>query len=363
MQVTRRWQLPFGGRRGPEVEFPGEKGFVGGTIDDSAGFVTLGARQYDPELGRFLSVDPLMDLTDPQQMHGYTYSNNSPITYSDPSGLFFGWFKNVVSTVVKVVKQRYFQRPRWSGGGYSKKRSTRTAGYSRPGGGASGVGGVSVAQNSFWGDVGNWLVDAGEWIVDNGSDLGHLTLDGVGLVPGIGIVADGLNCAWYGLEGNGVDAGLSCAGALPGGQAATLTKWFGKGADAAGDAAGAGRRSGGGPPGCNSFVPGTGVLLADGSVKSIEEVGDRVWATDPETGEEGPRTVVATITSSGIKELVEITVDVDGADGDKTATVVATAEHPFWVDDQGHWLHADQLALGSELLTADGERFEVLSLD
>ncbi|WP_232285317.1 RHS repeat-associated core domain-containing protein [Saccharomonospora xinjiangensis] len=148
MQVTRRWQLPFGGRRGPEVEFPGEKGFVGGTIDDSADLVTLGARQYDPELGRLLSVDPLMDVTGPQQMHGYSYSNNSPITYSDPSGLFFGWFKNVVSTVVKVVK-RYFQRPQWSGGGYSKRQNTRTAGYSRPSGGASGVGGVLVAQNSF----------------------------------------------------------------------------------------------------------------------------------------------------------------------------------------------------------------------
>ncbi|WP_255283733.1 RHS repeat-associated core domain-containing protein, partial [Saccharomonospora azurea] len=109
MQVTRRWQLPFGGPRGPEVEFPGEKGFVGGTIDDSADFVTLGARQYAPELGRFLSVDPLMDPTDPQQMHGYTYSNNSPITYSDPSGLFLEWFTKVVSSAVKVAK-RYFQR-------------------------------------------------------------------------------------------------------------------------------------------------------------------------------------------------------------------------------------------------------------
>jgi hypothetical protein len=112
-------------------------------------------------------------------------------------------------------------------------------------------------------------------------------------------------------------------------------------------------------------VPGTGVLLADGRVKPVEEVevGDRVWATDPETGEEGPRTVVATITSSGIKELVEVTVDIDGADGDKTATVVATAEHPFWVDDQGRWLNADALTPGNDLLTADGERVEVLSTE
>jgi hypothetical protein len=95
-------------------------------------------------------------------------------------------------------------------------------------------------------------------------------------------------------------------------------------------------------------VPGAGVLLADGRVKPVEE---------------GPRTVVATITSSGIKELVEITVDIDGADGDKTTTVVATAEHPFWVDDQGRWLNADALTPGNDLLTADGERVEVLSTE
>ncbi|WP_218015778.1 polymorphic toxin-type HINT domain-containing protein, partial [Saccharomonospora azurea] len=162
------------------------------------------------------------------------------------------------------------------------------------------------------------------------------------------------------------NAAFSCGAAAPlAGIAATFTKWFRKGADAAGDVAGAGRRSGGGPPGCSSFVPGTGVLLADGRVKPVEEVevGDRVWATDPETGEEGPRTVVATITSSGIKELVEITVDIDGADGDKTTTVVATAEHPFWVDDQGRWLNANALTPGNDLRSADGDQFQVLSLE
>ncbi len=47
----------------------------------------LNAREYDPTLGRFISVDPVMDLTDPQQWHAYAYSHNSPVTFSDPSGL------------------------------------------------------------------------------------------------------------------------------------------------------------------------------------------------------------------------------------------------------------------------------------
>jgi hypothetical protein len=38
-------------------------------------------------LGKFISVDPIMDLTDPQQWNAYSYANNSPVTLSDPTGL------------------------------------------------------------------------------------------------------------------------------------------------------------------------------------------------------------------------------------------------------------------------------------
>ncbi len=47
----------------------------------------LGARYYDETLGRFLSVDPLLDLADPQQWNGYAYANNNPTSMTDPSGL------------------------------------------------------------------------------------------------------------------------------------------------------------------------------------------------------------------------------------------------------------------------------------
>ena len=45
------------------------------------------AADPNPTHGRFLSVDPIMDLTDPAQWHAYTYANNNPTTYSDPTGL------------------------------------------------------------------------------------------------------------------------------------------------------------------------------------------------------------------------------------------------------------------------------------
>ncbi len=84
---TRRRMLPFGeDRTTPPPTWMGTKGFVDGT-QDPTGLTHLGAREYDPTLGRFISIDPIMDLTDPQQWHPYTYANNSPVTFSDPSGL------------------------------------------------------------------------------------------------------------------------------------------------------------------------------------------------------------------------------------------------------------------------------------
>ncbi|MGW3887975.1 RHS repeat-associated core domain-containing protein [Micromonospora chokoriensis] len=87
MAVTRRLLTPYGTARGGTGTWPGERGFVGGTIDPGTGLTHLGAREYDPGTGRFISVDPIIDIDDPQQMHGYAYSSNNPTSFSDPDGL------------------------------------------------------------------------------------------------------------------------------------------------------------------------------------------------------------------------------------------------------------------------------------
>lgn len=84
--VTTRRQTPYGQPRGTNPTWPNPKGFVGGD-NDPTGRTHVGAREYDPNLGRFISVDPIQDLNDPQQWNAYAYSNNSPITFSDPTGL------------------------------------------------------------------------------------------------------------------------------------------------------------------------------------------------------------------------------------------------------------------------------------
>ncbi|ALG08388.1 hypothetical protein AOZ06_17045 [Kibdelosporangium phytohabitans] len=105
-EVTRRRTDPFGETRGAQAtQWPGQKGFVGGTIDADTGLTQLGQRAYDPSTGKFISADPEIEYTEPQQMNAYAYANNNPVTFSDPDGRF--WVVVVVAAVVlRVVAVR-----------------------------------------------------------------------------------------------------------------------------------------------------------------------------------------------------------------------------------------------------------------
>lgn len=67
--------------------------FTGQYLDDSTGLYYYGARYYDPDLGRFISPDPLY-LADPERCTGnpiscslFAYANNNPMSFIDPTGL------------------------------------------------------------------------------------------------------------------------------------------------------------------------------------------------------------------------------------------------------------------------------------
>ncbi len=79
-------KTPFGGTRGSDL-LPGQRRFVGGTVDAATSLIQIGTRPYDPAQGRFLTSDPLIDTEDPAQVaSAYSYAHNDPITLSDPSG-------------------------------------------------------------------------------------------------------------------------------------------------------------------------------------------------------------------------------------------------------------------------------------
>ncbi|MFJ7415614.1 RHS repeat-associated core domain-containing protein [Streptomyces sp. NPDC098077] len=112
----------------------------------------------------------------------------------------------------------------------------------------------------------------------------------------------------------------------------------------------------------NSFTGDTPVVMADGSRKTIKDVkvGDKVLATDPETGESGPRKVTALIEGSGKKQLVDISVQ--SPDGSTDNIVSATEGHPFWVADSQEWVDAGQLKTGQWLQTSAGTWVQITAL-
>ncbi|MET9627637.1 RHS repeat-associated core domain-containing protein [Lentzea sp. NPDC006480] len=87
--VDQRRQTPFGQERGQTASWPNGYGFLFGA-KEPGGLTNVGVRQYDSETGRFTSADPLVDADTPQQMHGYAYANNSPVTFTDPTGESWG---------------------------------------------------------------------------------------------------------------------------------------------------------------------------------------------------------------------------------------------------------------------------------
>ncbi|MDF3146227.1 ricin-type beta-trefoil lectin domain protein, partial [Streptomyces sp. T21Q-yed] len=87
--ISRRSFAPYGEVRGLRpTSWPSSRGYLGTGVDDyTSGLTHLGAREYDQSAGRFISADPVVDITDPLQINGYAYANNNPVTKGDPDGL------------------------------------------------------------------------------------------------------------------------------------------------------------------------------------------------------------------------------------------------------------------------------------
>ncbi|WP_234329526.1 MULTISPECIES: RHS repeat-associated core domain-containing protein [unclassified Streptomyces] len=85
--VTKRYTTPFGAPRGTKpTSWPDDKAFLGKPADDATGLTHVGAREYDPTTGQFVSVDSLLNLQQHQSLNGYAYGNNNPATLADPAG-------------------------------------------------------------------------------------------------------------------------------------------------------------------------------------------------------------------------------------------------------------------------------------
>ena len=90
---------PFGARRGSDwqgapsaadltaIGNSTPDGFTGHEMLDGVGLIHMNGRVYDPAVGRFLSVDPIVRAVDASQSwNGYGYVEGRTLSWTDPSG-------------------------------------------------------------------------------------------------------------------------------------------------------------------------------------------------------------------------------------------------------------------------------------
>ncbi|MER6786184.1 RHS repeat-associated core domain-containing protein [Streptomyces sp. NPDC000658] len=373
--ISQRRFDPYGVERGEKLgPWPGERGYVGGTIDASTGLTHLGAREYDSAIGKFISVDPIIDYTRPNQINGYAYADNTPVTLSDPSGLescypvycsaYAGTYKK--ETGNKGVDKAQSDADAASANVASAQAQQSSAKKRIQSAGkalikiARDILGVDAALDCISsGDVGA----CGETLLNiAGSFAGGLAgkilakygapwkwAKGLRLVKRVtGLVKDLIGGA----------KGLFKANKALGKARMGLAKATEKLAEARKKAAAALRRNKGTCEAPHSFLPGTKVLLANGKTKPIEKIklGDKIKATDPKSGATTVREVVGTIVTEDDKHFVDLTIK--GKSG-KRETLVSTDTHPFWVDSEKAWYPAGDLEPGMRLHTATGRSVDL----
>ncbi|WP_229379088.1 ricin-type beta-trefoil lectin domain protein [Streptomyces sp. VRA16 Mangrove soil] len=392
---------PFGTERAESASWLSHQGYVGGGEDSSTGLIHLGAREYDPVTGRFLSADPVVDLGDPVQLNGYVYSENNPVTYADPSGLSSG-----------TDASDYYDGPSDSAVAGARSTASRTLGDV-----ILSTGWAVLKEFLGWNDVvgcfsrgdlwacGSLLMDAIPWgaIFSKGKKIwGAIRATMSAVSAWRKAVTQAKKILAIAKKAWEVARKMAAAAKAAAKRAAQLkkkaqaakaaatraakrqTQKIGnatqrkarsearktasskpsttarKKSEGGGNETSSAKGEGDGDT-CNSFVPGTRVLMADGTTKAIQDVklGDKVLATDPDTGDTTVETVTAEIKGQGLKHLVKVTIDIDGKKGTKTASVTATDGHPFWVEELHAWVPATSLKSGEWLRTSAGTYVQI----
>lgn len=407
-QVVRRQYKPFGESRDQTGTWIGQQGYVGGTQDDNTGLTNLGAREYDPSIGRFLSPDPILDPGSPQTWNAYDYAGDSPVTESDPSGLCMADQCGVGYPI--------------GGTGTSKSNPTRyvETGPVDPGGQnhavchqgrcsdghTLGAPGGNISKQTYDPQAEAKAVQRAKATADasaaaakkQASGLKHQLLSLVADVLGL---TDAYNCFTKGDVMGCINTALT---AVPWGKvfkaikvgveafkvwrsldrAYTAVKDAEEAAKLAEDAVKAehavaeareAESAGADAASCatHSFVSSTGVRLADGTSKPISKVkvGDTVLATDPQTGVTAPEKVQNVIVTKTDKDFTTLTLDTAPVRGppQKTKaaaptrqTLTTTWHHPFWDATHHRWTNAHDLTAGTKLRTTDGTTVTVAEL-
>ncbi len=82
--VTRNSYEPYGGAYNGSID---GTGYTGHVMDQATGLTYMQQRYYDPQVGRFLSADPMAsDMNNGWNFNRYNYAANNPYKFTDPDG-------------------------------------------------------------------------------------------------------------------------------------------------------------------------------------------------------------------------------------------------------------------------------------
>jgi RHS repeat-associated protein len=370
-QLSRKQQKPYGEDRAAvsQLAWPDiTHGYLGKSKDGATGYTNLGARKYDPPLGSFISADPLLETSDPNQLGGYTYAGDNPITLSDPTGM-----SPRLEQYQSTACPDECQAMATAGAGVSMSNNAD---------GSVNVGGVRVEAgrtrddtkytktvNEYWNSniaagqpdpTSRLLVAMAAACEDKHSvcsaAFASETLTATALRAQYNKGCRGECLAEY--EKTVATADLLMAGALLHDAEVGNTKAVSSASAMTGEEQLLGLAKGG----CigNSFSADTKVVMADGTTKPIKEVkkGDTVRTTDPLTGEDEMRVVTATHINRdhNLADLI-----ITDAHGHRT-TIHTTESHPFWDDTRQSWVTAAHLHDGDRLRTSGGATHRVVAV-
>ncbi|MBD0739401.1 RHS repeat-associated core domain-containing protein [Streptomyces sp. CBMA29] len=355
---TRRSYLPFGQERTAPSAWPGgDDGYVGGTPDPATGLENLGAREYDPSSGRFMSPDPVFEANDPTQLGGYDYAGNDPVTGSDPTGtMLYDDVTGLGFGNVHVMHDWYHDE------GYTDSHGHATQKYAN-----------LVYRQAISYLIGQYELTHPQpkpkakpkkpwWKKATGiaENAGKFVYHASGAADVVGCVSDPS-------VGGCIKAGALVAGFLAtGGEDELEIAALEAGEDLADKEAGDLAEDAASCLVPHSFTGNTPVLEAGGATVSIAKVrvGDVVMSTDPQTGETSAHVVQRVIRTTTDHDFTALTITPStsastGKAPRKTAAAPAavlttTWHHPFWNVSTSQWTDASHLTPGTHLRQSDG---------
>ena len=279
--------------------------FGGEQYDWDLGLYYLRARYMNPETGRFHTRDPFEGyLDEPLSLNGYLYANADGVNNSDPTGYENLWSQQIAQGVRGVLQTIARQWHRFRNARRSACRIVNTAEKIQNA--------YGTAQNAYQKvEMARQLaalgIAAGQQGI-SGADMARIVFEEAFELQGLDLV----RMRDFDLK--------EVLGTLD----------------------------------TPCFTAGT-LIATEHGLRPIEtlKAGDQVWALGQGTAETALKPITQTI-SREVTNLVILTVG--------TERIETTAEHPFWVRDEG-WVRAGELQSGNQLRARSGEWLPIASTE